>query len=57
MSALNCLNNILEADEVTERVVGAINRSNSLAIKRIDDTTTAQINKIKVLMEKWYDTE
>lgn len=55
MSALNCLNNILEADEVTERIIGAINRPNSLAIKRIDDT--AQINKIKVLMEEWYDTE
>lgn len=49
MSALNCLNNILEADEVTERIIGAS--------KRIDDTTTAQINKIKVLMEEWYDTE
>lgn len=57
MSALNCLNNILEADEMTERIIGAINRPSSLAIKRIDDTTTAQINKIKVLMEEWYDTE
>lgn len=47
------LNNILETDEVTERIIGAINRPKSLAIKRIDNITTAQSNKLKVLMQEY----
>lgn len=50
-SALNTrLNNILEANEVTERIIGAINRPKSLAIERM---TTAQTNKLKVLMQEY----
>lgn len=53
-SALNIhLNNILETDEMTERIIGAINRPKSLAIKRIDNMTTAQTNKRKVLMQEY----
>ncbi|XP_011642572.1 gamma-tubulin complex component 6 isoform X1 [Pogonomyrmex barbatus] len=47
------LNNILEADEVTERIIGAINRPKSLAIEKIDNMTTAQSNKLKVLMQEY----
>ncbi|KYM96761.1 Gamma-tubulin complex component 6 [Cyphomyrmex costatus] len=53
-STLNTrLNNILEADEVTERIIGAINRPKSLAINRIDNMTVAQTNKLKVLMQEY----
>lgn len=54
-SALNNigLNNILETDEVTERIIGAINRPKSLAIERINNMTTAQTNKFKVLMQEY----
>lgn len=52
-SALNTrLNNILETDKVTERIIG-INRPKSLAIERIDNMTTAQTNKLKVLMQEY----
>lgn len=47
------LNNILEADEVTERIIGAINRPKYLDIARIDNMTTAQTNKLKVLMQEY----
>ncbi|KAG5328838.1 GCP6 protein, partial [Acromyrmex heyeri] len=53
-STLNTrLNNILEANEVTERIIGAINRPKSLAINRIDNMTVAQTNKLKVLMQEY----
>lgn len=47
------LNNILEVDEVTERIIGAINRPKSLVINRIDNMTVAQTNKLKVLMQEY----
>jgi len=54
MSALNThLNNILETDKMTEKIIGAINRPKSLAIKRIDNMTIAQTNKLKVLMQEY----
>lgn len=53
-SALNAhLNNILETNKVTERIIGAINRPKSLAIERISHMTTAQTNKLKVLMQEY----
>jgi len=53
-SVLNTrLNNILEANEMTERIIGAINRPKSLAINRIDNMTVAQTNKLKVLMQEY----
>ncbi|XP_024874610.1 gamma-tubulin complex component 6 [Temnothorax curvispinosus] len=53
-SALNTrLNDILETDEMTERIIGAIKRPKSLAIGRIDNMTTAQTNKLKVLMQEY----
>lgn len=53
-SALNThLNNILETGKVTERIIGAINRPKSLAIERINNMTTAQTNKLKVLMQEY----
>lgn len=53
-SVLNAhLNNILETDKVTERIIGAINRPKSLAIERISSMTTAQTNKLKVLMQEY----
>lgn len=47
------LNNILGTDKVTERIIGAINRPKSLAIERINNMTTAQTNKLKVLMQEY----
>lgn len=47
------LNNILESDEITEKLVGTINRPKSLAIERIDNMTVAQTNKLKVLMQEY----
>ncbi|XP_036148295.1 gamma-tubulin complex component 6 isoform X2 [Monomorium pharaonis] len=53
-SAVNTrLNNILKADEVTEKIIGAINRPKSLAIEKIDNITVAQSNKLKVLMQEY----
>ncbi|XP_011881953.1 PREDICTED: gamma-tubulin complex component 6 [Vollenhovia emeryi] len=46
------LNDILETDEVTERIIGAIKRPKSLAIK-INNMTTAQTNRLKVLMQEY----
>lgn len=47
------LNNILESDEITEKLVGTINRPKSLAIERIDNMTIAQTNKLKVLLQEY----
>jgi len=47
------LNNILESDEITEKLIGSINRPNSLAIERIDNMTIAQTNKLKVLIQEY----
>ncbi|KAL0121317.1 hypothetical protein PUN28_006683 [Cardiocondyla obscurior] len=53
-STLNTrLNDILETDEVTQRIIGAINRPKSLAIAKINNMTTAQTNKLKVLMQEY----
>lgn len=47
------LNNILERDELTEKLVCTINRPKSLAIERIDNMTAAQTNKLKVLLQEY----
>lgn len=47
------LNNILENDEITEKLVGTINRPKSLAIERIDNMTVTQTNKLKVLLQEY----
>ncbi|XP_012218364.1 gamma-tubulin complex component 6 [Linepithema humile] len=52
-AALDTCLNILETDEVTEKIKGAINRPKSLAIERIDNMTTAQANKLRVLMQEY----
>ncbi|XP_072760196.1 uncharacterized protein Grip163 [Anoplolepis gracilipes] len=47
------LDNILESDEITKKLVGAINRPKSLVIEKIDNMTVAQTNKLKVLLEEY----
>ncbi|EFN74872.1 Gamma-tubulin complex component 6 [Camponotus floridanus] len=47
------LNNILESDKITEKLIGSINRPKSLAIERIDNMTIAQSNKLKVLIQEY----
>lgn len=48
------LNNILESDKITEKLIGSINtRPKSLAIERIDNMTVAQTNKLKVLIQEY----
>lgn len=47
------LNNILENDDITEKLVGTINRPKSLAIERIDNMSMAQTNKLKVLLQEY----
>ncbi|XP_032673077.1 gamma-tubulin complex component 6 isoform X2 [Odontomachus brunneus] len=47
------LNNILRVDELTGKIIGAVNRPKSLAIKKIDNMTAAQANKLKVLLEEY----
>ncbi|XP_070163267.1 gamma-tubulin complex component 6 isoform X2 [Polyergus mexicanus] len=47
------LNNILENDVITEKLVGTINRPKSLAIERIDNMSVAQTNKLKVLLQEY----
>lgn len=52
-TALDTCLSILETDEVTEKIKGAINRPKSLTIERIDNMTTAQANKLRVLMQEY----
>jgi hypothetical protein len=53
-----CLNNTvtLTNDDITKRIIGAIQRPKSLAIERIDNMTAAQANKFKVLMQEYGTT-
>ncbi|CAL1683093.1 unnamed protein product [Lasius platythorax] len=53
MAAVDTRLNILENDEITEKLVGTINRPKSLAIERIDNMTVAQTNKLKVLLQEY----
>lgn len=47
------LNNILRVDELTGKIIGAINRPKSLAIEKVDNMTAAQANKLKVLLQEY----
>ncbi|XP_029173958.1 gamma-tubulin complex component 6 [Nylanderia fulva] len=47
------IDNILENEEITEKLVGTINRPRSLAIEKIDKMTVAQTNKLKVLLQEY----
>lgn len=42
-----------ESDEITEKLVGTINRPRSLAIEKIDNMSVAQTNKLKVLLQEY----
>jgi len=53
-----CLNNTvtLKDDDITKKIIGAIQRPKSLAIERIDNMTAAQANKLRVLMQEYGTT-
>jgi len=53
-----CLNNTvtLTNDDITKKIIGAIQRPKSLPIERIDNMTAAQANKFKVLMQEYGTT-
>ncbi|KAL6442001.1 hypothetical protein ACFW04_002385 [Cataglyphis niger] len=54
MAAVNTRSsNIFDSDEITEKLVGTINRPKSLVIERIDNMNVAQTNKLKVLLQEY----